>query len=557
MSAAAWFDQGTVRFIRNELDDVLTPSVVAVDPRTKNVVTGRIAKDLLASDPACGAALFKRSIGVDGASFSMGDRSFTPIELSAYILDSLRRDAERTFGEPVQRCVITVPAYFNEAQRRATLQAGQIAGLSVERIVNEPTAAAIAYGLNESPDELRFVVLDLGGGTFDVCVMEYFDGLLEVKSVAGKSQLGGEDFTRALLTLGLDKAGIPESSLSIGHFGLMLRRAELVKRQLARWPSATLNLADNDAEPLTVDISAEEASEAFQPLLSAMLEPCRTALRGNRMHADEVDDVILVGGGTRMPCVRQFAEDLFQREPKMDRDVDLVVVRGAAIQAALHAGDEALEDVVVTDVASHSLGISSSREISGRRIFDLFSPVIERNTVIPTSRSDVFATLEDNQTELSIEVYEGELRQASANRKLGEFTVKRIPKGPAGQQVSVRFTYDLSGILEVEATVLETGESVAHVFKRGREDLSDTEIERATQRMQGLKSDPRERPHYRDLLTRAHLLYQDSTGEHRARISYYLDQFESALSTSTPKTIEAAFNQLSEVCQRLDGGERW
>ncbi|MEO1575990.1 MAG: Hsp70 family protein, partial [Pseudomonadota bacterium] len=178
MSAAAWFADGQVHYVRNDLDEILTPSVVALDPRTGSIVTGRIAKDLMAADPSCGAALFKRSMGVDDSHYTVGDRRFTPVELSAYILDALRRDAERALGLAAQRCVVTVPAYFSEAQRRATRQAAQVAGLSVERIVNEPTAAAIAYGLNEAPDEVQFVVLDLGGGTFDVCVMEYFDGLL-------------------------------------------------------------------------------------------------------------------------------------------------------------------------------------------------------------------------------------------------------------------------------------------------------------------------------------------------------------------------------------------
>ncbi|MEO1603548.1 MAG: Hsp70 family protein, partial [Pseudomonadota bacterium] len=377
------------------------------------------------------------------------------------------------------------------------------------------------------------------------------------KSVAGKSQLGGEDFTAALKQFALTKADLRSPTLSADSHALLTKRAELAKRQLSRWPKATINVAGVNQPVQNIELDLTDANAAFEPLLAQMLEPCRTALRGARIRPANIDEVILVGGATRMPCIGELARKLFEREPKLDREADLVVVRGAAIQAALHRGDAALDDVVVTDVASHSLGIASTSEVDGRQTYDRFSPIIERNTVIPTSRVEVYGTLEDNQTRLSIEVYEGEMRQASANRKLGEFTVKGIPKGPAGQEVAVRLTYDLSGILEVEATVVKTGEKTAQIFKRGRDDLTDKEVRAAADRMQGLKSDQRERPRYRDLLARANLLYQDSTGDLRERVGYLLDQFEASLETSTPKTMESAYESLAALCESVDGGERW
>lgn len=559
MSAVGVFTDGKLTLIENELGETLTPSVVAYDARAKGLVAGRIAKDILAVQPHLAVAAFKRSMGIDER-FDLGGQQYSAPELSSYVLDALRADAERTLGRPLDRCVITVPAYFGEAQRQATVQAGELAGLQVERVLNEPTAAAIAYGLHRGEDERTFIVLDLGGGTFDVCVMGLFEGLLEVRSVAGESQLGGEDFTAALRDLALERTGVALRDLSAGQRAALNKRAELLKRRLSRWLGADIRVpTPGGGDDVNVNLGRADAEAVWAPLVDRMLGPCRSALRGAGLAPDALDDVLLVGGATRMPCIEAMAEKLFGRKPVADPDTDpdLAVVRGAAVQAALCADDASVADMVVTDVASHSLGIAVSREVDGRHNSGYFSPIIDRNTVIPTSRVETFGTVSDNQSELVVEVFEGEHRRCEHNRKLGTLEVSDIPSGPSRDVLEVRFTYDLSGILEVEATVLETGKKTAGVFQRGGETLQGEALERATKRLRALKADPAERPRYRDLLGRANGLWADLTGDARDRLSYPIDQFEAALASRHPGTIEKAFQVLRQACERLDGGERW
>jgi molecular chaperone HscC len=453
---------------------------------------------------------------------------------------------------------VTVPAYFGEAQRHATKQAAELVGLTVERILNEPTAAAIAYGLHAGNVERKFVVLDLGGGTFDVCVMELFEGLLEVKSVAGESQLGGEDFTLALRDLALRKAGVGLARLDARAQVTMLKRAELLKRSLSRWARAEIAVCGaRESENLTLSITREEADLACKPLLDRMVKPCRAALRGAGLLPEQLDEVILVGGATRMPCIVDFVRETFGHEGRVHDDPDHTVARGAAIQAALCAEDASVEELVVTDVASHSLGLAVGRMLDGRFSDGYFAPIIERNTVIPTSRQETFSTVQPNQTWIKVRVFEGEARRAEDNRLLGELEVKGIPKGPPRDAIDVRFTYDLSGILEVEATVIDTAETVSRIFQRGSAELGEQELARAREQLARLKADPRERPRHRDVLARANALWSELAGLEREALGFALDQFESALASRTPSAIDKSYEALLAMCERLDGGERW
>jgi molecular chaperone HscC len=557
MSAIAVCLAGEVRFIPNALGETLTPSVVAFDGRAGGMVVGRTAKDILAVQPRMGAAAFKRDMG-SNRELALGERRHTSVELSAYVLDALRSDAERSLGQTVDRCVVTVPAYFSEAQRHATKQAAEMVGFKVERILNEPTAAAIAYGLHESDGDKQFVVLDLGGGTFDVCVMELFEGLLEVKGVAGVSQLGGEDFTLALKQLALSKAGVRPERLGVDLDVRLLRRAELLKRRLSRWPASDIDVPTGDGEQqVTVSISAAEAELAYKPLLDRMIAPCRSALRGAGVLVEQLDDVILVGGATRMPCVAKLAEELFGRPARVHEDPDHLVARGAALQAALSAKDASVSEIVVTDVASHSLGIAVAREVRDELQHGFFSPIIERNTVIPTSRAETFSTLHADQSQIRVQVFEGESRRTSGNRLLGELEVTDIPKGPPREVVRVRFTFDLSGLLEVEATLLETGKRAARIFQRGKQDLSEAELAEARAELSRLKADPKERPRHRDLLARAGALWMDLRGAARERLAHGIDEFEAALDARNPREIERCYERLLSLCAQADEGERW
>ena len=561
-SAVSVFEDGAARILPNRLGARLTPSCVALDPKGDGLLIGRPAREVLALHPDRAVAAFKRGMGTE-QTYTLGTETYGAIELSALILRALREDAEAALGEDLRKAVITVPAYFNDEQRYATMKAGELAELEVERIVNEPTAAAMAFGLHEAEDESTFLVFDLGGGTFDVCVMERFEGILQVRSTAGESRLGGEDFTRRLAARAMSEIGLNfekvEATDPVG-LAIFLKRCELAKRTLSEQDEVRLTLPALEgllSKPVDISIGPEDTRAAWEPLLDRLRAPCKSALRGAKIDADELEKVILVGGATRMRCVREFVRSFFEQDPTAGVDPDLAVVRGAAVQAALCARDEAVEDLVVTDVASHSLGVEVVREIAGRHVPGYFSPLIHRNTVIPTSRTESFQTVAPNQTTLTLEVYEGESRRVKNNRFIGRLEVTDIPRSQDEQQVDVTLTYDLNGLLEVEAKVVATGRSIARIFTRSAANLTEGELARAAERIRKLKEDPRQKPRYRDLLLRAEALWQDLEPGPRELLSFHIDRFETSLDHRTPSEIDEAYDSLSEFCDELDGGERW
>ena len=557
-SAVGLFRDGRVTLFENELGQPLTPSVVAMDPRTQGLVVGRTAKDIIAASPGAGAANFKLAMGSDRR-FTVGTQQLTAVELSAFVLDSLKADAERALGCPVQRCVVTVPAYFDDAQRAATKQAAELAGFVVDRVLNEPTAAAIAYGLHRAADESRFLVFDLGGGTFDVCVMELFEGMLRVESVAGESRLGGEDFTRHLAELVLERAGIEPEQARRAPDAMMLlhKRSEVLKRTLSKWPAARVAVPDlGGGAPREIEVSAAEAEHAWAPLLDRLRGPCRTALRSAGVEPTALAEIILVGGATRMPCVHRFVSEVLGRQPIVHGDPDHVVAEGAAIQAALCADDGGVGDLVVTDIASHSLGIESGHIAAGQVRTGYFLPIIHRGTVIPVSRTEILQPLVPGSTKLELEIYQGDARKTAENALMGTLAVTGVPRSAEKNEIAVTFTYDLDGILAVEARVLATGDRFECVFQRG-EVMTGSQLEAALERIRYFRANRRERPRHRDLLARAELLWKESPPDRRIHIGAALQAFEAALDGQADAEIELRYRELEEVCQRLDGGDRW
>jgi molecular chaperone HscC len=557
-SAIGLLEGERVRLFPNPLGDVLTPSAVALDPRSRMLVVGRSAKDLIAASPRQGARRFKTDMGRD-RTYTVGDRKMTVVELSAHVLDALRADAERALGTTVNRCVVTVPAYFDDAQRHATRQAAEQAGFAVERIINEPTAAAITYGMHRRDADALFAVVDLGGGTFDVCVMELFEGILQVKGVAGESQLGGEDFTTVLAEQLAARAGIACPEPGTPAFGLLYKRAELAKRALSRWASTEVMLGAEIAgsREAAITITCDEAERAWASLIGRLHGPMRAALRGAGIDRKQLMEVVLVGGATRMPCVQRAVAEILEIEPVYRGDPDLVVAEGAAIQAAMIDGAAAVQEMVVTDVASHSLGVEVLREIGSHRVGGYFKPVIHRNTVIPTTQSDMFSTIHDDQREVTLRIYEGDGRRVEDNRKVGELEVKGIPRGPAPKQFTVRFTYDQNGMLEVEAEIAETRARVSAVFRREGGEVSGAELEQARARLMAIRADPLDRPRYRDLYARAKLLWQELDPPRRAELDRLLDAFDAATTTRGAVELERSFQALLRACEAIDHGERW
>jgi molecular chaperone HscC len=483
---------------------------------------------------------------------------FSPEELSGLVLRALKADAEAHFGGPVTRAVITCPAYFNDRQRKATIAAGRIAGLTVERILNEPTAAAIAYGFHEAGQDKKLLIFDLGGGTFDVSVVELFEGALEVRSSAGETSLGGEDFTRAMAAWVLDSRGLSyerAEAMTPLLVSRLIQQCERAKCLLSKEDSAGVRVPDAAGDfPAGSDmaVTREQLETWVNPTLARIELPIRRALADARLTRDRIDEVILVGGATRMPLVVRRVKELFGKDPHQRLNPDEVVALGAAVQAGLVGRASAVEDLVVTDVSPFTLGIAVSKDFGAEVQEGFFDPVIDRNTTIPVSRVRRYSTIHANQTAITVRVFQGESRRTADNTPLGEFDVKGIPPGPAGQPVDIRFTYDLNGVLEVEATVVATKKTVSHVIARHARGLTEEQIRRAVRDMEKLKTHPREEAVNRFLLARAERVYKELSADLRRTLGELIDGFERALEAREAEKTDAHRGALEQFLSAFD-----
>jgi molecular chaperone HscC len=552
--AAVWRD-GRALIVPNALGEHLTPSCVGVDD-DGSILVGRAARERLQTHPQLTAAVFKRYMGSE-KKITLGGKEFRPEELSSMVLRSLKADAEAFLGESVDEAIVTVPAYFSDAQRKATRIAGQLAGLKVERLLNEPTAAALAHGIRDREQESKFLVFDLGGGTFDVSILELFEGVMEVRASAGDNFLGGEDFVTVLADAFLANSGL---KAALGGTALDARQAqrlrdeaERVKRALSE--QATVRMSGrHDEKDYHWDVDEETLTKLCEPLLLRLRTPVERALRDATIRAAELDTVVLAGGATRMPIVRKLVSRMFGRFPSLQLDPDEAVALGAAVQAGLKMRDAALDEVVMTDVAPYSLGIAISLQV-GPKQFDggHYLPIIERNSAVPVSRVKSIVTAVDYQKEIQVAIYQGESRLVADNVFLGKIAFPVPPKKAGEIGIDVRFTYDISGVLEAEATVQATQERHKIVITDNAGIMAPEEIARRLAELSVLKIHPREQMDNRTLVARADRLYEQSLGDTRHLLAHHTAAFQAVLDTQDPAAVAQAREKFRKLLDQLDG----
>jgi len=578
-SVVAIMEAGQPKVLINSSGNRVTPSIVAFTDKGERLV-GQPAKHQQVTNPKNTVFSIKRFMGrrhnevqseeklvpygVTGGSdelvkVSVRDKDYTPQEISAMILADLKKTAEDYLGESVDRAVITVPAYFNDSQRTATKEAGEIAGLKVERIINEPTAAALAYGLDKKTNE-KIVVFDLGGGTFDVSILDIGDGVFEVLASNGDGHLGGDDWDQCLIDFLADEFKKIEG-IDLRQDAMALQRlkeaAEKAKQELSTAQETTVNLpfitaTQEGPKHLQIAITRAKFEQIAADLFGRITGPVKQALKDAKLSPSDIKEVVLVGGSTRMPKVQEIAKEVFGKEPNRSINPDEVVAIGAAIQGAVLQGD--VKDILLLDVTPLSLGIETMGGVNTK--------LIEKNTTIPTSKKETFSTASDNQTEVTIHVLQGEREFASDNRTLGRFNLADIPPAPRGMpQIEVEFNIDANGIISVIATDKATGKS-QNIEIKGSSGLSEDEIDQMKKDAEAHEDDDRKRRELVDARNTAdNAVYQTRkqleehgdkvSPEVRGNIESAVSSLEDKLKADDAAAITAALEELNKQTQEL------
>lgn len=562
-SEIAVYRDGRPVVLTDDRGRMMLPSVVGLS-ETGELLVGEEARNQFMLYPERTVRSIKRRMGTD-ARVRLGERDYAPQEISAIILSRLKEIAQLRLGGPVRRAVITVPAYFSDAQRQATREAGEIAGLEVVRIVNEPTAAALVYEAAQHQGK-RILVYDLGGGTFDVSVVRIEGGVVEVISSHGNNQLGGDDFDEKIVAHVLEHLKLKQGvSLSDQPQAMarILRGAETAKKQLSDHPYARIEeeyLAVNDGKPVNLDLelSRDEYEAMIMPFIEETLAAVHVALGSADLTSSQVDEILLVGGATRTPLIRHRLVEAFGREPRGEVDPDLCVAMGAAIQGAAMAGTEV--SAVLVDVTPYTFGTSALGELDDSLYPYCFVPIIPKNTPIPVRRSEVFYTVADGQTSVEVRIYQGENRDAEENVRIGEFRVDGLSKAPAGNPVVLDLALDRDGILQVSAREKKTGLEQRITIEKAMSRYDQAQLDEARERIgslfdggeDGAEAQTAANSALDALLSKASAKLDGAGAEDRAEIIDLIETIRDARSSGDNTALEEGRQQLQDLLFYLE-----
>ena len=550
-------DNGEIQFIKNEYGNILIPSVVGIDENDA-IIVGELAKERRMMNAGETASNFKRRMGTD-AKIKVKNRTFDAQMLSSFVLKHLKENAEKQLNEKINRAIISVPAYFNDKQRRDTKMAAELAGLTVERLINEPTAAALSLGSNILNQNLKFIVLDLGGGTFDVTLLETFENIMDVISISGDTMLGGEDFTTKICEIFLKNIKLAITDLNSDERTKLYTKADRAKK--------LISLKDIEIEleikgkNYKSEIIQKDFREAVKPLLVKMKAAIDKALQDGNTDAREIEKVVLVGGAVKLGIIEEFTEKYFHKMRgekiyfssenfiennklvSIVADPDTVVAYGVGIAVGMKERNKMFKERILTDVCPFTLGT----ELVGNR----FAPIIPRNTTVPTSKSEYFYTIDDYQDKVNVGIYQGESLNIDDNLFLGNFLID-VPRNIAGKEaINVRFTYDINGILEVEATVVSTGLKKSKLIVNG--DLSEEEKNEKIKMLEEIKIQSENKNKDKLLLERANRIYAEIVNtEIRNHISEYLENYQKIVVTGDRIRIQKTKKSFSEFLDKID-----
>lgn len=571
-SEVAIIESGQARVIGNE-GSLILPSFVGLDDKGE-ILVGEAARNQYRVYPDRTIKSIKRRMGSD-ALVTLGEKTYSPPEISAIILKKLKSIAEEHLGQKVQKAVITVPAYFSDAQRQATRDAGEIAGLEVVKIINEPTAAALSYE-SDQQGRKRILVYDLGGGTFDVSVVEIEDDIIEVVSSHGDNRLGGDDFDQMIIDHLLehlkDAQGIEKNQLSTQAVARLDRAAEAAKRILSDHPFARIEeeyLLEREGAPvhLSLELSRDAYEAMIMSLVDKTLHSVHAALSDAGLTVSDIEEVLLVGGATRTPLIQRQIQNEFGRSPRSEVNPDLCVATGAAVQAGMLAGEKVSS--ILVDITPYTFGTSSFHELDGRPYPYFFVPIIAKNTPVPVTKSEVFYTMQDNQEKVAVNIYQGENPDALQNIKIGEFTIEGLSKAPAGNEIIIQFSLDTDGILHVTAREKKSGKGKEISIDNALSRFDEGEMAEAKERIGRLFADEKDieeesSPGESDtdthrvivqakaLVEKAERMLEEASADDREEMIEFIEAINEALTTGDMAGLEDPVEELSEILFYLE-----